>query len=71
MERNEYTTLEQLPIFLNADQVAAVLGISRAKAYQLMHTEAFPNIQIGKRMVVRKEHFIAWIDRESGVISEN
>lgn len=71
MKRNEYTTLDQLPIFLNADQVSEVLGISRAKAYQLMHTEAFPKIQIGKRMVVRKEHFIAWIDKESGINSPN
>lgn len=70
MKRNEYTTLEQLPVFLNADQVAEVLGISRAKAYQLMHAEAFPKIQIGKRMVVRKEHFIAWIDKESGILGE-
>lgn len=53
-----------------ADQVSDVLGISRTKAYQLMYAEDFPKIQIGKRMVARKEHFIAWIGKESGISSE-
>ena len=70
MKENEYTTLDQLPVFLSADQLAMVLGISRAKAYQLMHADAFPKIQIGKRMVVQKEHFIAWIEKETANFSE-
>ena len=71
MEGMKYTSLEQLPVVLDADCMALVLGISRAKAYQLMHTDAFPTLHIGRRMVVRKEHFIAWMDKESGMLEEN
>ena len=33
---------ENLPAVLNATQLASALGISRAGAYQLLHTEDFP-----------------------------
>ena len=41
-----YTSYDQLPLALNADDVAAVLGISRANAYTLMHSKDFPTITI-------------------------
>lgn len=41
---------ENLPAVLNATQLASALGISRAGAYQLLHTEDFPTLRIGKRM---------------------
>ena len=56
-----YTSLEQLPLALSADDVAQVLGISRAKAYELMHSEGFPTLKIGKRMTVPKDKLIEWI----------
>lgn len=58
-----YTSLEQLPITLNADQVAQVLGISRANAYILMRSKGFPTLHIGKRMVVPKEKLLEWINK--------
>ena len=60
-----YTSLDQLPITLNADDVAAVLGISRANAYCLMHSRGFPTLQIGKRMLVPKDKLIAWMDKQT------
>ena len=57
-----YTSMEQLPITLSANQVAQVLGISRANAYTLMHSKGFPTIQIGKRMVVPKDKLIKWME---------
>lgn len=71
MDRMKYTSLDQIPLILDADCIALVLGISRAKAYQLMHADTFPTLRIGRRMVVRKEQFIAWMDKESGIITEN
>jgi excisionase family DNA binding protein len=56
-----YTSLEQLPLALSADDVAQVLGISRANAYELMHSEGFPTLKIGKRMTVTKDKLIEWI----------
>lgn len=58
-----YTSLEQLPVTLTADQVAQVLSISRAGAYTLMHSKDFPTIKIGKRMVVPKEKLVEWINK--------
>ena len=60
-----YTSLDQLPITLCAEDVAQVLGISRANAYTLMHAEGFPTIRIGKRMVVPKDKLIAWMDAQA------
>lgn len=59
-----FTDFDQLPIMLNADQLAQVLGISRAGAYQLMHAKDFPTIRIGKRMVVPKEMLSKWLDEK-------
>lgn len=60
-----YTSMEQLPLTLSANQVAQVLGISRANAYTLMHSKGFPTIQIGKRMVVPKNKLIEWMERQT------
>ena len=59
-----YTSLEQLPITLKAEEVARVLGISRANAYVLMHSADFPTLRIGKRMVVPKDKLIEWIETQ-------
>ena len=63
--KNTYTSVEDLPITLNAQDVAAVLGISRANAYSLMHTRGFPTRQIGKRMVVPKDKLLVWMDKQT------
>ena len=60
-----YTSIDQLPITRCAEQVAQVLGISRAGAYTLMHSKGFPTIQIGKRMVVPKEKLLAWMEAQT------
>ena len=57
-----FTSIDQLPLTLNADQVASVLSISRATAYTLMHSQNFPTIQIGKRMVVHRDKLIDWMN---------
>ena len=57
-----YTSYTQLPLSLNANDIAAVLGISRANAYTLMRAKGFPTIFIGKRMIVPRDKFIKWMD---------
>ena len=66
MRKKEVTSYDQLPIALRADQVAAVLGISRAGAYNLMRSEGFPTLFIGKRMIVPKDKLIDWMDEHVG-----
>ena len=61
---NECTSknYNELPLMLNVVQVAAVLGISRAGAYELVHSEGFPALKIGSRIVVPKDRLREWID---------
>ena len=61
---NECTNknFDELPLMLNVVQVAAVLGISRAGAYDLVHSEGFPALKIGSRIVVPKDRLREWID---------
>lgn len=59
-----YTSYEQLPLMLNADQVAKVLAISRANAYTLMRSKGFPTLRIGKRMMVPKDRLLEWMAKK-------
>ena len=59
-----YTHYDQLPLVLNADQLASFLNISRANAYVLLHRYDFPTIRLGKRMMVQKDKMLAWLDKQ-------
>ena len=63
-ETMTYTSLDQRPVAVQAEDIAAVLGISRAGAYTLMRSKGFPTIFIGKRMVVYRDKFIQWMDEQ-------
>ena len=60
------TPFEHVPDILNAQQLAEVLGISRAGAYQILNSKDFPTLRIGKRMLVPKDKLLAWIDDHTG-----
>ena len=62
MKRSDYTDYDQLPLFLTAEMTAKLLGISLSSAYELMHEEGFPAL----RIVVPKEKFCRWVDRQTG-----
>ena len=59
MKESIYKSYEELPLFLNAETVAKVLGVAPSTAYELMHEADFPTLKIGNRIVVPKEQFIA------------
>jgi predicted DNA-binding transcriptional regulator AlpA len=61
----KYNNYDELPLALCADDVAAVLGISRTNAYLLFHREDFPTLHIGKRLLVPRDKFIVWINNSS------
>ena len=56
---------EELPLFLNAETVAKVLGVAPSTTYELIHEADFPTLKIGNRIVVPKEQFIAWVQRHT------
>ena len=60
-----YTSYEELPLFLNAETLAKLLGVSVSSSYELMHEKDFPAIRIGSRLVVPKEKLQLWINAKT------
>ena len=50
-----------LPDILDASQIASALRISRAGAYNLLSSEDFPTLHIGRRKLVMKNDLIQWL----------
>jgi excisionase family DNA binding protein len=57
---------EEMPLFLSAQMVADVLGVSISSAYELMHEDGFPSLRIGNRLVIPKDHFRRWVEEQVG-----
>ena len=66
MKECTYKSYDELPLMLNADTVKDVLGISISSAYELMKEKSFPSLKIGSRIVVPKDKFIEWVERNTG-----
>lgn len=50
---------------LSVPEAAVVLGISRARMYQLVKTKGFPTIQIGTRLLVSAKGLERWIEEQA------
>ena len=65
MKESSYKNYDELPLFLNAETVAKVLGVSPSSGYELMHEPDFPMLKVGSRMVVPKEKFVEWVSQHT------
>lgn len=65
MEKDMNVTV---PKVMSAKQVAEYLGISKQGAYNLMNTESFPTLRVGKRLLVSTDRFLEWIEMHSNGI---
>ena len=66
MNKSSYKTYDDLPLMLSVPDVAKVLGISRAGVYDLAHSKEFPSMKIGSRIIVPKDKFLLWIEKQCG-----
>ena len=66
MNTSNIKNFDELPLFLNAQLVSRTLGISPSSAYELLHEDGFPSLRIGSRLVVPKEQFRLWVERQTG-----
>lgn len=65
-----YTSFDELPLCLNAKDVADILGICVQSVYELTNREDFPAIVISKeknsdkrkRIVIPRDRFKEWLD---------
>ncbi len=62
MRESIYKNYDELPLFLNANMVAGLLGVSPSSAYELMHEKDFPSLRIGNRLLVPKDQFQIWVE---------
>jgi excisionase family DNA binding protein len=46
-------------------EISQLLGISIPRAYDLAHSEGFPVIHVGKRMIVPVESFHKWLEESA------
>ena len=65
MKVSQFKDYSELPLLLNAELVAKVLGVSPSSGCELMHEPGFPILKIGNRMVVPKEKFIRWVEQNT------
>ena len=70
MNTSSIQNYDELPLFLNAQLVSRALGVSPSSAYELMHEKDFPALRIGSRLVVPKEQFRLWVERQTGGVHE-
>lgn len=65
MTESKIKAYDDLPLFMNARQVANTLGISKTTAYILMSDEEFPSIKVGSRILVERSKFKEWVEKSS------
>ena len=65
LKKSTYKSYDELPLFLNAEMVANVLGVSSTVCYEMMHAGKLPVLRIGSRLIVPKEKFLEWIEKNT------
>ena len=66
MKQSTYNNFDDLPLFLNAETAAALLGVSISSMYELMHEKGFPVLRVGSRLVIPKDKLRAWVEQNTG-----
>ena len=66
MKKSIYKTKEEMPLFLTVIDVANLLGISRASAYELVRQENFPKLKIVQgRTIIPRDRLLEWLDEQT------
>ena len=66
MKQSSFKSYEDLPLFLNVNDLSSAIGIAPSSCYELMHEKDFPSMRIGNRLIVPKEKFKIWVDEKIG-----
>ena len=66
MKKSIYKTKEEMPLFLTVPDLANLLGISRASAYELVRQENFPKLKIVQgRTIIPRDRLLEWLDEQT------
>lgn len=47
----------------SVQEAAEIIGVGYTKMYQLVRSDSVPNIKLGKRYIIPKDKFIAWVNK--------
>ena len=66
MKQSIFKSRDELPMFLMVMDVANLLGISRASAYELAREENFPKLKIvAGRIIIPRDRLLEWLDEQT------
>ena len=66
MKQSIFKSRDELPMFLTVMDVANLLGISRASAYELAREENFPKLKIVQgRTIIPRDKLFEWLDGQT------
>lgn len=54
-----------VPEVLSVKEMAELMNISQWMAYELCRNPGFPAVRIGRRVLVRRDQLMAWMDKEA------
>ena len=66
MKQSMYKNRDEMPMFLTVMDVANLLGISRASAYELVREDNFPKLKIVLgRTIIPRDRLLEWLDEQT------
>ena len=66
MKQSIYKSKDEMPMFLTVMDVANLLGISRASAYELVREDNFPKLKIVQgRTIIPRDRLFEWLDEQT------
>lgn len=54
--------IEKYPLVLDVTHIQEILGIGRRQAYELVNSEVFHIVRVGKRIKVLNTVFLSWLE---------
>ena len=67
-DKKRLNSYEDLPLVLDVADIQRIMGISRASAYELVHTPGFPAFRRGRLIKVSKIAFFEWMAKGSETV---
>ena len=61
-EKTKWNNYDALPLILDVTDIQHIMGISRASAYELVHTPGFPAVRSSRLVKISKKAFFNWLD---------
>lgn len=63
--QNQTAVVPEQPAYISVDDMAKMLSIARATAYQLTKLNGFPCFYIGKRIIIPLNSFNDWAAKQA------